>query len=429
MMTSQKTLALTIASILFAGAVFSRAAENATSTPASLTRDELSAQIQTKSKQLDDINQQIESTKASLKDTTTARKTLQNELNTIQNNVNQLSLGIKSDEVTVQKLALEIESLGYDMRDIQESMASKRDAVERSLVELQKNDRENKNLLTVFLKNASLADGVLEAQNLKNLQGRLAADIVGLRMLHEEYNSKINDSIGKKDDITVHQQSLQNKKLIVEDQKEERAGLLAETKNKESEYQKQVTSLEKLQQQIANEVEALGAVLRTKIDPSLLPPLAPGVLGMPISATNARDALTQGYGATEFAKNGYVGHWHNGVDFGVPLGTPILAAEDGTVAAVGNQDSYCYRGAYGKFVVIQHTNNLTTLYGHLSQYVVQKGGTIKRGQVIGYSGKTGYATGPHLHFTVFASPTFYMGPSKVCGPMPFGGDLNPLGYL
>jgi len=68
---------------------------------------------------------------------------------------------------------------------------------------------------------------------------------------------------------------------------------------------------------------------------------------------------------------------------------------------------------------------LTTLYGHLSRIVVQKGDFVKRGQVIGYSGQTGYATGPHLHFTVYAKTTFYMGPSKVCGPMPYGGDLNP----
>ena len=94
-----------------------------------------------------------------------------------------------------------------------------------------------------------------------------------------------------------------------------------------------------------------------------------------------------------------------------------------------NQDSYCYKGAYGKVVVINHTNNLTTLYGHLSRYIVAKGDIVQKGQVIGYSGKTGYATGPHLHFTVFAQPTFYVGPSRTCGPMPFGGDLNPQRYL
>ncbi len=403
------------------------AADNGTSSPASLMREELASQVQAKSKQLEDINQQLESTRATLNDTTTARKTLQKELNAIQGNISQLNLGIKSDELTVQKLGLEIEALGYDIRDIQESMISKRDAIERSLVGLEKNDRENGNLLAIFLKNASLADGVFEAQNLKNLQGRLVADIVGLRTLHEEYNGKLQDTANKKSGIAFHQQNLQNKKLIVQDQQQERTTILTQTKNKESEYQKQVADLLKLQQQIASDVEALDAVLRTKIDPSTLPPLASGVLAMPVAA--GRGAITQGYGATEFAKNGYTGHWHNGVDFGVPLGTPVLATEDGTVVATGNQDAYCYRGAYGKFIVIQHHNNLTTLYAHLSQPIVSKGGVVKRGQVIGYSGKTGYATGPHLHLTVFATPTFYMGPSRVCGPMPFGGDLNPMGYL
>jgi murein DD-endopeptidase MepM/ murein hydrolase activator NlpD len=79
--------------------------------------------------------------------------------------------------------------------------------------------------------------------------------------------------------------------------------------------------------------------------------------------------------------------------------------------------------------VINHTNNLTTLYGHFSRLLVQKGDTVTRGQIIGYSGETGFATGPHLHFTVYAQSTFYMGQSKTCGPMPYGGDLNPTGYL
>jgi len=80
-------------------------------------------------------------------------------------------------------------------------------------------------------------------------------------------------------------------------------------------------------------------------------------------------------------------------------------------------------------VVIKHNNNLTTLYGHLSRIVAKTGDTVKRGDLIGYEGSTGYATGPHIHFTVYASPTFYMGSSKTCGPMPFGGDLNPTLYL
>ena len=145
---------------------------------------------------------------------------------------------------------------------------------------------------------------------------------------------------------------------------------------------------------------------------------------MPVSGI-----LSQDYGATKFAKYGYLGKWHNGVDFAAPVSTPIFSAEKGKVVAVGNSDAYCYRGAYGKFIVIEHENNLTTLYSHLSLQVVKVGDIISRGQLIGYAGKTGYATGPHLHFTIFASQTFRMGPSRICGLLPYGGDLNPMDYL
>jgi len=65
----------------------------------------------------------------------------------------------------------------------------------------------------------------------------------------------------------------------------------------------------------------------------------------------------------------------------------------------------------------------------LSLQKVKAGDTIERGGLLGYSGNTGYATGPHLHFSVFSSQTFKMGPSRICGLLPYGGDLNPLDYL
>ncbi len=424
---------LTTAAIcLFVGhfvlVVLSVSANTTSSVPAALTRDELAAQIQDKAKLLDTINQQLQSTKESLKGTKQQRLTLQQQLSSIENNISQLNLGIKADEISAQKLSLEIDSLNYDIRDIESSISDKRAAIQKIIVSLQKNDTTSANLLIVFLKNSSLAEGVLEAQGLNDLQSQLSVDIASLRDLHDQYNAEIKKASDKRNGIISAQQDLRNKKIIVQDQKATRQTLLAETKSKESVFQQQLASLQKLQQQIANDIETLDAVLRTKIDPAELPPLVPGILGVPVMGDTA-NSVTQGYGATTFAKNGYQGHWHNGVDFSASIGTSVLAAEVGTVVAVGNQDAYCPRGAYGKFIIIQHKNNLTTLYSHLSRQIVQKGDAVNRGQIIGYSGMTGYATGPHLHFTVYASPTFYMGPSKVCGQMPYGGDLNPLGYL
>ena len=415
-----------LAAVSAAGAQSTTEEEKAAPTVNSAgNRADIQRQLESRNQELEQINKKIEETQQQLKETQGERKNLQRELNTLQQNVTQLNLNIKADDITIKKLALEVENLNIDLVDIETSTQDKKEAIGEVLRELQKNNEAT--LLTMFLKNDTLADGLLETQTLYNLQSRLAVDIANLRKLHEAYNEKIKETDEKKTNIGFHQKNLQNRKFIVEDQKTERAQILQQTKNKETLYEKQVEELKKQQQEIANEVETLDALLRSEIAPGPLPPLRSGVLGMPVAG--GKNLLTQGYGATSFAQYGYRGKWHNGVDFRAPLGTPILASEDGIVTAVGNQDSYCPRGAYGKYIVINHYNNLTTLSAHLSRYIVSKGDRVTRGQLIGYSGRTGYATGPHLHFTVFAQPTFRMGPSRVCGPMPHGGDLNPLGYL
>ena len=86
---------------------------------------------------------------------------------------------------------------------------------------------------------------------------------------------------------------------------------------------------------------------------------------------------------------------HNGEDIGAPSGTPILAADSGTVVT----NTY-NAGGYGNYVVINHGNGYATLYGHMSSSAVTLGQTVAKGQVIGYVGSTGLTTGPHLHFEV-----------------------------
>lgn len=398
------------------------------------TKEELETQIQAKSKQLDALNQALQTTQANLKDVQAQKATLQKEIKTLDYSVKQLGLNIQADEVSTQKIGFEINSLNYDIRDLELSMDDKKKSISDLFRELQRS--QNKNTLMLFLENKTLADGLTATQSLESLRTQLAVDIDSLKDLHSQYEGKVDNLSSKKKDLEYHQENLKSRKQIAEDLKQERANLLSETKDKESVYQKQVADLKKLQESIANEVEALDAQLRAKVDPKSLPTKGSKALSMPLDV--GLSAMTQGYGSTDFAKNGYRGHWHNGIDFGIPIGTPILAAEAGTVLATGNQDTFCYRGAYGKFALIKHPNNLTTLYGHLSKYIVSPGDTVSKGQVIGYSGKTGYATGPHLHFTVFSTPTIPpangvypegIRQSKTCGPMPYGGDLNPLDYL
>jgi murein DD-endopeptidase MepM/ murein hydrolase activator NlpD len=85
---------------------------------------------------------------------------------------------------------------------------------------------------------------------------------------------------------------------------------------------------------------------------------------------------------------------HKGIDFAAPTGTPIKAAGAGKIVSRGRN------GGYGNAVVIAHSGGITTLYGHMSRFAKgQKvGDRVQQGQVIGYVGKTGLATGPHVHY-------------------------------
>ncbi|WP_337995847.1 M23 family metallopeptidase [Oleispirillum naphthae] len=90
--------------------------------------------------------------------------------------------------------------------------------------------------------------------------------------------------------------------------------------------------------------------------------------------------------------------FHKGVDFSAPAGTPVLATADGTVEFVGR------RGNYGRLIRMRHGGGIETLYAHLQGFAagLRTGGRVRQGQVIGYVGRSGLATGNHLYYEVYA---------------------------
>lgn len=234
-------------------------------------------------------------------------------------------------------------------------------------------------------------------------------------------------------------QKLTSQKVLVEKTSKSKTTLLEETKNKESEYQKLVNNKKYKKDQLESEMLDVESKLRVIVDASKIPKYGKGVIKYPVD----KPLVTQHFGTTAFSTKNpqvYNGSGHNGVDFGLNTGSPIYSALAGTVIGVGNTDAACVGVSYGKWVLIKHTNGLTTLYAHLSSISVSVGDSVNTRQKIALSGNTGYSTGPHLHFTVYASDSVHVaGPteykSKVCGtymimPLaPKAGYLNPLSYL
>lgn len=127
--------------------------------------------------------------------------------------------------------------------------------------------------------------------------------------------------------------------------------------------------------------------------------------------------ITQLFGENPdiYRKWGFPGH--NGIDYGIPNGTPIMAAVGGTVNLVGFEN-----GGYGNYIKLSHVDGSKTYftyYAHLASAAVAAGQKVKVGTVIGYSNNTGASTGPHLHFGL-----------KIDGENPpYKGYVDPMPYF
>jgi murein DD-endopeptidase MepM/ murein hydrolase activator NlpD len=111
--------------------------------------------------------------------------------------------------------------------------------------------------------------------------------------------------------------------------------------------------------------------------------------------------ITSGFGMRFHPILGYT-RMHTGTDFAAPIGTPVFAAGNGTILSAG------WDAGYGRRIEIRHANGYETTYNHLSAFVrgLKEGERVRQGQVIGYLGQSGLATGPHLHYEVLVNGHF-----------------------
>ena len=218
--------------------------------------------------------------------------------------------------------------------------------------------------------------------------------------------------------------------------KQEQAQKIQELQQMAEKNQKQLAYLSKLEDQVRSQMEKSGAQLPPKSDASVYAGKGGASLGSAsemnvmleqeknislqakakaedlqkligaIENENYRRDVTPsqwptdgGYISSPFGGrpnpfSGYGRDWHPGIDIAVDYGTPVYASAAGYVEQSG------WYGGYGKYVRLSHDFGYETAYGHMSRLAVEAGSFVKKGEVIGYVGSTGYSTGPHLHFEI-----------------------------
>ncbi|MFA6973706.1 MAG: peptidoglycan DD-metalloendopeptidase family protein [Parcubacteria group bacterium] len=345
--------------------------------------------------------------------------------NTLEKQLALIDADQERTRTQLEQSKLKVEELSKQVNNMQQEVEYKESLIKYQqliLAGLMQNYYENKQegILNIVLISKNFSDILSKADYVEQSSDRVNEALEAIQKSKAELQKEYDVIKQKKEETDSLKKDLQGKSYNLQASEVQKQVLLTQTNGEEQKYQDLLAKVREQQEQIAAEINEIEAG-KSGQDLGPLPPAKSGLLAYPVNPV----VITQNYGKTSFSSN-YASGKHNGIDFGVKYKN-VFAAKDGTVLATGNNGKY----AYGRWVAIDHGNGLVTLYGHFSKVSVSKGEKVKGGEVIGVSGNTGFSTGPHLHFTVFARKTFEIVEStKVSGLMlPIGASLNPKNYL
>lgn len=402
----------------------------------SQTVDDLKKQIENNATEIEKLNKEIAQFEAQLKTTTTQKNTLQNKINQLDLQRKKLQSSITVTQKQISTTEAQIQSLSQDIRHKEITIGESKAALAESMRRLV--ESESQPLALALLSSSDLASAWEDAEQLGQLQDAVGAHMERLAAEQKRLAESKSAAEEKNKALTNQKKTLTEQQGSLTATRQTQAELLTETKKQESTYQQILAQKKAQQASFEAALNDLQAKLDYVINPSQITPAKKGILSYPLD--NVR--ITQYFGNTAFAASGaYAGKGHNGIDFAAPIGTPIKAALAGVVIGAGNTDAIkgCY--SFGKWVMVKHSNGLNTMYAHFSSISVSEGESVATGQVLGYSGETGYATGPHLHFGVYVSSATQIvtlgsatNASTPCAKarmpiVPLSGYLNPMQYL
>ena len=402
-----------------------------------------------------ELEQQIEQVRREREVLLEEQKKLQAELEVINKESQNLGAAVKSLDTTRKKLAkdisitqsritstnLTIKSLDGTMSKKEQQIVTHREAIRDTILAFLEYD--SRPLILNLLASTELSDIWRDKNQLDSLNIRLEEEIGVLRETRKVLSQEKEQKEKVKEEQVSLAGQLSGQKSVVEENQKAKEKLLAETKNKETEYQRLLAENIANQKQFEDDLFRLESELRITLDPSLIPQARHSVLYWPLD----KIFITDPFGTLKE-------RFHNGVDFRASMGTPVKAVLAGVIEGAGNTDEMnaqfkrerkpvCV--SYGRWILIKHSNGLSSVYAHLSSSLVKTGQNVKTGEIIGYSGGaygvngSGYSFGPHLHLGLFASQGVEIrqltnskgGCKEIFMPIARGVEayLDPLAYL
>ncbi len=389
--------------------------------------DAIQEQINKNSAQIAELQKEIAKLQTELNATSQQKQTLQSTVASYNLNIQKTTKSISLTNTQISQKDTEIGRLSGSISTTANNIDGVKGQIANSLRQLDMLEQEP--MAVMLLGGGTLSSFFDEATALAALRLGLQDRVVALSDLKTDLTVSKDVAEDKRDELARLQQKLAQEKQSLAVARDEQNKLLQQTKNKESNYQALIAQKQAEQAAFERVLFELASQLKSA-DATNIPQAGSGVLRWPLDAP----FITQQFGKTIDAGRLYTSGTHDGIDMRASVGTPVRAALSGTVFEV-NQGAVA-ACQYGKWVIVKHANGLATLYAHLSTINVQKGQTVTTGQVVGLAGNTGYATGPHLHFTVYLAEALSLkqytcksGYTVTVPIAPLNAYLNPVSYL
>ena len=357
------------------------------------------------------IQQQIDSAQSKLNKLSAEKKKNQEYLETLRSKINLLQDKIDSLEEDKSALQAEIDAIGVKIAKTEQNIAEAQAKIDQKQAEFDQTYQIYcQRLRAMYISgSASTLEVLLTCKDVSSMLTR--AQMV--KSVSQQDNAILDDLMKKMEEIEKEKKKLEeNKKELqssideinkskseLDSEVAECNSIMKELSSQSSEYMELIETNQAQLEQVESEIRAaIASASRGSGSISGSTGGGSGQLGYP---TDSR-SISAGY--PNYSSGGY----HGGIDFPVRTGSNVYAAASGTVILVKYLNY-----SYGRYIIIDHGDGLSTLYAHNSSISVSVGDKVSRGQVIAHSGSTGNSTGPHCHFEVRVN----------------GSRVNPNNYL